>query len=114
MHGQHWHVTEENGRLVFEDETGLMDLPLPRLMGRHQVENAGMAIAALRLLGRTAGADAAMTRSDWPARMQCLTSGPLARAAAPAELWLDGGHNPAAGAALAERRWNAFRRGPST
>ena len=101
-HGQHWHVAEEAGRLVFQDEDGLMDLPLPRLIGRHQVENAGMAIAALRHLGRADGTEAAMTRAEWPARLQRLTRGPLVEAAGAAELWLDGGHNPAAGSALAE------------
>ncbi|SFJ77591.1 bifunctional folylpolyglutamate synthase/dihydrofolate synthase [Jannaschia pohangensis] len=102
VHGQHWHVTEENGRLVFEDEGGLMDLPLPRLIGAHQAQNAGMVIAALRALKRPGAADAAMTRAVWPARMQRLKTGPLVQAAGRAELWLDGGHNPAAGLALAE------------
>ncbi|WGH77237.1 bifunctional folylpolyglutamate synthase/dihydrofolate synthase [Jannaschia ovalis] len=102
VHGQHWHVTEENGGLVFQDETGLMDLPMPRLIGRHQVQNAGMAVAALRALGRAEGAAAAMRDAHWPARMQRLKCGPLVDAAGAAELWLDGGHNPAAGAALAE------------
>ncbi|SEK36128.1 dihydrofolate synthase / folylpolyglutamate synthase [Jannaschia helgolandensis] len=102
VQGQHWHVIEEDGHLIFQDEDGLMDLPLPRLIGRHQVDNAGMAIAALRALKRTAGADAAMTDADWPARMQRLRTGPLVDAAGDADLWLDGGHNPAAGHALAE------------
>ncbi|WP_144430574.1 bifunctional folylpolyglutamate synthase/dihydrofolate synthase [Jannaschia donghaensis] len=102
IHGQHWHVTEEGGRLVFQDETGLMDLPLPRLIGAHQVGNAGIAIAALRALNRAEGAEAAMTDAVWPGRMQRLTKGPLVDAAGTAELWLDGGHNPAAGTALAE------------
>ena len=102
VHGQHWHVAEEAGRLVFQDEDGLMDLPLPRLIGRHQVENAGIAIAALRLLGRAEGAEAAMRDAVWPARLQRLRTGPLVDLAGTAELWLDGGHNPAAGAALAE------------
>ncbi len=76
VHGQHWHVAEERGRLVFQDEDGLMDLPLPRLIGRHQVENAGTAIAALRVLGRARGAEAAMTRAEWPARLQRLRRRP--------------------------------------
>ncbi|WP_179378723.1 bifunctional folylpolyglutamate synthase/dihydrofolate synthase [Jannaschia marina] len=102
VHGQHWHVTEEAGRLIFQDESGLMDLPLPRLIGAHQVQNAGMAIAALRVLDRAAGAEAAMINAQWPARLQRLRHGPLVDLAGAAELWLDGGHNPAAGAALAE------------
>lgn len=101
-YGQHWHVTEEAGRLIFQDEDGLMDLPLPRLIGAHQVQNAGIAIAALRALNRAAGAEGAMTDAQWPARLQRLRSGPLVDAAGSADLWLDGGHNPAAGAALAE------------
>ncbi|WP_425057134.1 bifunctional folylpolyglutamate synthase/dihydrofolate synthase [Rhodovulum bhavnagarense] len=101
-HGQHWHVWEERGRLIFQDEHGLMDLPLPRLTGPHQIQNAGTALAALRALGQDdTAAEAAMTRADWPARMQRLRRGPLVTAADRAELWLDGGHNPAAGTALA-------------
>jgi dihydrofolate synthase/folylpolyglutamate synthase len=101
-HGQQWHAGIERGRLVFQDETGLLDLPLPNLPGAHQVENAGAALAALRRLGRgDVAAEAALTRAEWPARMQRLTDGPLARVAPDVELWLDGGHNPAAGRALA-------------
>ena len=103
IHGQHWHVTEERGRLIFQDEVGLLDLPLPVLIGAHQIQNAGIAIAALRHLGFDEGAcEAAITNATWPARLQRLRSGPLVTAARSAELWLDGGHNPAAGAALAE------------
>ncbi|SMX30704.1 Folylpolyglutamate synthase [Actibacterium lipolyticum] len=102
-HGQHWQVWEERGRLVYQDETGLLDLPLPNLIGAHQVDNAGMAIAALRALGMDEEAcEAAVTNATWPARMQRLTKGPLVKAADRAELWLDGGHNPAAGDALIE------------
>ncbi len=101
-YGQHWHVTTERGRLVYQDERGLLDLPLPNLPGPHQIMNAGAAIAALRALGQDeAACEAAVTRAYWPARMERLTKGPLVDQAAPAELWLDGGHNPAAGHALA-------------
>lgn len=101
-YGQHWHAAEEFGRLVFQDERGLLDLPRPNLPGAHQIQNAGAALAALRALGRgEAAAEAAVTRAEWPARMQRLTRGPLAEAAPGVELWLDGGHNPAAGAAIA-------------
>lgn len=103
IYGQHWHTHEENGRLIYQDETGLLDLPLPKLRGPHQVGNAGMAIAALRHLGfGEDAASGALTNTYWPARMQRLEKGPLIDAAPDAELWLDGGHNPAAGAALAE------------
>ncbi len=101
--GQDWTVWEERGRLIFQDEHGLEDLPLPRLIGTHQMENAGMALAGLRMLGHGTNAfEAALTKAEWPARLQHLRSGKLAELAAPAELWLDGGHNAAAGAALAE------------
>lgn len=100
--GQHFHVFEERGRLIFQDETGLLDLPLPALPGPHQVQNAGAALAALRHLGADeAACQAAMIDVTWPARMQRITSGPLADRCRPAELWLDGGHNPAAGQAIA-------------
>jgi len=103
VHGQHWHVQAEGGRLVYQDETGLLDLPLPNLPGPHQIHNAGAALAALRHLGADeAACEAAVTSADWPARMQRLRRGPLPMAALEAELWLDGGHNPAAGEALAE------------
>jgi dihydrofolate synthase/folylpolyglutamate synthase len=100
--GQHWHVAEERGRLIFQDDTGLLDLPLPNLPGPHQIQNAGAAIAALRLLGKgEAAAEAAVTRAEWPARMQRLRRGPLVEMAPETELWLDGGHNPAGGEAVA-------------
>ncbi len=103
VHGQHWHMWEERGRLVFQDENGLLDLPLPALIGPHQIENAGAAIAALRVLGFDETAcEAAMRDVTWPARMQRLKTGPLVEAAGAAELWLDGGHNPAAGEMLAK------------
>ncbi len=102
VHGQDWHVSTEAERLVYQDDNGLLDLPLPALPGPHQIMNAGAAIAALRVLGKDeAACEAAVTRASWPARMQRLTSGALVDSAHPAELWLDGGHNPAAGRALA-------------
>ncbi|WP_417728728.1 bifunctional folylpolyglutamate synthase/dihydrofolate synthase [Roseovarius sp.] len=102
-HGQHWHAFSERGRLIFQDETGLLDLPLPNLPGAHQIENAGAALAALRHLTMgDAAYEAAVTRAFWPARMQRLQTGPLIDAAPHAEIWLDGGHNPAAGEALAK------------
>ncbi len=100
--GQHWHVAEEAGRMVYQDESGLLDLPLPNLPGPHQIMNAGAALAGLRHLGFDAAAcEAAVTRSVWPARMQRLRSGPLVDSAPGIELWLDGGHNPAGGTAIA-------------
>lgn len=102
VHGQHWHVTEERGRMIYQDETGLLDLPLPNLPGPHQIQNAGAALAALRHLGFDAPAcETAVSQAVWPARMQRLRQGPLVEQAGPAELWLDGGHNPAGGEAVA-------------
>jgi dihydrofolate synthase/folylpolyglutamate synthase len=101
-HGQHWHAFEDRGRLVFQDEAGLLDLPLPNLPGPHQIQNAGAAIAALRYLGGDeAACEAAVTRAVWPARMQRLRHGPLVELAPKVELWLDGGHNPAGAEAVA-------------
>ena len=101
-YGQHWHVWEEAGRLVFQDENGLLDLPKPALLGAHQIENAGIALAALRVMGKPeAACEAAMTKAVWPARMQRLRHGPLFDIAPRAELWLDGGHNPHAARAIA-------------
>ncbi|MXU64748.1 bifunctional folylpolyglutamate synthase/dihydrofolate synthase [Oceanomicrobium pacificus] len=104
--GQDFQTWEERGRMVYQDMDGLLDLPLPVLPGAHQVGNAGLAIAALRALGLTDEhvAEAAIRKAEWPARMQRLRKGPLVDAATAggADLWLDGGHNPAAGIALAE------------
>jgi len=105
--GRDWTAREEAGRLVFEDATGLLDLPRPVLPGPHQIDNAGAAVAALRHLGADeAACAAAMTRAEWPARLQRLTRGPLPRIAADhgCALWLDGGHNLAAGDYVA-RHW---------
>jgi len=101
-YGQHWHVTTEAGRLIFQDETGLLDLPLPALAGPHQIQNAGTALAAMRVLGLDeAACEGAMRNVNWPARMQRLRHGPLFDTAPNAELWLDGGHNPHAALAIA-------------
>lgn len=85
--------------MVYEDEIGLLDLPLPKLIGRHQIENAGVAIAALRHAKHGWGEDAAVEKGlatvEWPARLQRLHKGPLVESAPRgAEVWLDGGHNP--------------------
>ncbi len=102
--GRDWRASAAGGRLRFEDDAGALDLPLPALPGAHQIENAGAALAGLRRLGFGEGASlAAVSRAEWPARLQRLTRGPLAEAAAAAgaELWLDGGHNESAGEAVA-------------
>lgn len=107
IHGQDFSAHEEAGALVYQDEQGLLDLPLPRLTGRHQIGNASIAICALRQVGmlpleRDAIAHG-LTHAEWPARMQRLTRGPLfTHLPENCEVWLDGGHNPAAGRAVAE------------
>ncbi|HYZ45829.1 MAG TPA: folylpolyglutamate synthase/dihydrofolate synthase family protein [Xanthobacteraceae bacterium] len=104
--GEDWSATEERGRLVYQDDAGLLDLPAPRLYGRHQFENAGVAIAALRAvegLRIPPGAfEVGIAKADWPARMQRLAPGRLTALCPPgSELWLDGGHNTEGGRAVA-------------
>jgi dihydrofolate synthase/folylpolyglutamate synthase len=103
--GEHWTATEERGRLVYQDSDGLLDLPAPKLYGRHQFDNAGLAIAAVRAAGLKIpplAFEAGMVSVEWPARMQRLSGGRLAAALPPeSELWLDGGHNADGGRAIA-------------
>ena len=104
--GEDFTATEERGRLVYQDDNGLLDLPPPRLYGRHQYENAGLAIATLRAIGRFriphAAYETGIARAEWPARMNRLTHGALLDLApAGSEVWLDGGHNPDGGRAIA-------------
>ncbi|MEO0761999.1 MAG: hypothetical protein AAFZ09_09335 [Pseudomonadota bacterium] len=101
--GRDWRVRAADGGVLFEDAAGTVRLPMPALPGAHQVENAGVAVAALRALGQPAAAlSAALSGAEWPARLQRLTRGPLTDALPEdVTLWLDGGHNPAAGEVLA-------------
>ena len=104
--GQEWHVNVERGRLVYQDERGLMDLAAPKLFGRHQFDNAGLAIATLRALDEfridAAAFEAGIVGAEWPARMQRLASGALLDQAPPGcEIWLDGGHNAEGGRVVA-------------
>src|SRR5260370_1122627 len=100
--GQHWHVGVECGRLVYQDERGLMDLAAPKLFGRHQFDNVGLAIATLRAIetfkiGMPAF-EAGIVNAEWPARMQRLVSGALVDRGPPGcEIWLDGCHNAEGG-----------------
>ena len=103
--GQDWQVWEEHGRLVYQDENGLLDLPHPALIGRHQIINAGTAIAIARQLGLGAAEiGQGLETAQWPARLQKLTSGKLGAPLTDkgSELWLDGGHNQAAARMLAD------------
>jgi dihydrofolate synthase/folylpolyglutamate synthase len=103
--GEEWSAHEERGRLVYSDDDGLLDLPRPRLIGRHQIENAGTAVATLRALPDlkipASAFEQGITRAEWPARMQWLGTGKLIGLLPEgAELWLDGGHNVAGAMAV--------------
>ena len=104
--GEDFSARSENGRLVYEDERGLFDLPPPRLGGRHQFINAAAAIATLRAVVPDLPAEAfaqGMAGAQWPARLQHLTRGKLLALAPPGtDLWLDGGHNEHGGRVLAD------------
>ena len=104
--GEDWHVNVERGRLVYQDDRGLMDLAAPKLFGRHQFDNAGLAIATLRAQStfkiEPAAFEAGIVNAEWPARMQRLASGALvAQAPQGCEIWLDGGHNAEGGRVIA-------------
>ncbi|MEM9234049.1 MAG: folylpolyglutamate synthase/dihydrofolate synthase family protein, partial [Pseudomonadota bacterium] len=115
-----WAARQENGRLVYEDESGLCDLTMPRLAGNHQIENAALAVAAVKAAGMAPHEDAiseGIEGAHWPARMQRLTKGPLVEMVEkhtgdPGEIWLDGGHNPHAAQALARTLADLEERSP--
>jgi dihydrofolate synthase/folylpolyglutamate synthase len=105
--GESWDAAVSDGRLHYRDAAGKLNLPLPLMSGQHQADNAALAIAMLRhqsaILVPEAAIAAAMTRTRWPARMQQLAKGPLTDILADGSIvWLDGGHNPDAGAAIAK------------
>ena len=106
VYGKDYQAHEEHGRLVYQDETGLADLPLPNLPGRHQLANAAAAIRALKAAGfdlANRDIETGLQRVEWPGRMQRLTAGRVFEAAPPgAEIWIDGGHNPGAGVVIGE------------
>ena len=97
-----WDAIPRQGNLHYRDERGELELPLPRLPGRHQAMNAALAVAILRHQDEfnvpSAALTAAMGWADWPARLQRLSPGPLVRNR---EVWLDGGHNPSAARQIA-------------
>lgn len=113
-----WDVFGQHGRLIFQDEDCLLDLPAPRLFGQHQLENAGTAIAAARRLEGFSIPEAAiakgLTTAVWPARLERLSPGKLHELAPPgSEIWVDGGHNPAAGEVVARALADLEERAPS-
>lgn len=104
---QDWQTYEQHGRLVYQDESGLLDLPMPALLGRHQVDNAGNAIAAIRALDERRIDESHIAQGlksvQWPGRMQRLGPGRLwSLASKESEIWVDGGHNPSGGRAIAQ------------
>ena len=114
---QDWQTYTQHGRLVFQDELGLLDLPLPALAGPHQIDNAGNAIAALRALNDTRITEEAIAQGlrkvSWPARMQNLGAGHLRQFVSyGAEIWLDGGHNAPAGPVIAQAMRELAKRSP--
>jgi len=104
--GEDWDAALYQGRLHYRDVDGRLSLPVPRLPGEHQADNAALAVAMIRHQSAVTIPDsalsAAMGWADWPARLQRLGVGPLTALLGTGEaVWLDGGHNPDAGAALA-------------
>ncbi len=112
--GEHFDAFAQRGRLVFQREDRLLDLPMPALIGPHQIVNAGTSVAAALELGIDERAIAAgLTGARWPARMQLLGRGALTRdVRADCEVWLDGGHNPAAGEVIARTLADLEERSP--
>ncbi|MGI9570860.1 MAG: bifunctional folylpolyglutamate synthase/dihydrofolate synthase, partial [Desulfobulbia bacterium] len=104
--GRDWDVYEQAGRLIYQEENSLQDLPLPRLVGRHQLENAGTAISAFKYLSKSPTSDHSIEQglllAKWPGRLELLELGALHKLVCPGtEIWVDGGHNPAAGQVIA-------------
>src|SRR5215475_9555303 len=115
--GEDYEAYSQRGRLVYQSHERLLDLPLPALIGQHQLTNAGTAIAAalqLKLIGITHTAiERGLVEVRWPARMQRLDNGPLSQLLAPgSELWLDGAHNPAGAEAIAQTLAELEERAP--
>jgi dihydrofolate synthase/folylpolyglutamate synthase len=115
--GQDFSAHEEHGRMVYQDDRGLIDLAMPKLVGRHQLANAAVAIAALRhtagFLISDSAIDKGMTTVEWPARLQRLSKGPLIDSSPDgSEVWIDGGHNPHAAAAIAQAMADLEERAP--
>ncbi|HVK90100.1 MAG TPA: folylpolyglutamate synthase/dihydrofolate synthase family protein [Mycoplana sp.] len=116
VYGQDYLAYQEFGRMVYQDEFGLFDLPAPKLPGRHQFANAAAAIRAIKASGLPVTEHAierGLVSVEWPGRLQRLPVGALAKAAPKsAEIWVDGGHNPGAGIVIAETMANFEDRDP--
>jgi dihydrofolate synthase / folylpolyglutamate synthase len=108
-----WHCEPHGEGMRYIGTRWRLELPLPSLPGMHQLANAGIAIACLEQMPKVALSPAALAQGlrhiEWPARMQRLVHGPLIEMLPKGwELWLDGGHNPAAGEVVADvaRGWD--------
>ncbi|MSP05066.1 MAG: bifunctional folylpolyglutamate synthase/dihydrofolate synthase [Acetobacteraceae bacterium] len=106
-----WSITPTSTGLRYTDNTGTFELPSPSLLGAYQLDNAGIAITALRAARDKIPMSAiatGLTQAEWPARLQCLTGKLKSLLPDHWELYLDGGHNPGAGIVLAEqlRAWS--------
>jgi dihydrofolate synthase/folylpolyglutamate synthase len=100
--GQQWRIKQTGNSILYHDHNTRIELPLPNLLGTHQIQNAGIAIAALtQLTEKKEAFHGAVSKAKWPARMQKLRTGPILATLGHSDVWLDGGHNPAAGKALA-------------
>lgn len=102
LRGLDW-LAEVGDEIAYRDKQGELNLPLPALAGPHQADNAALAVAMIRHQTALAVSEASirtgLATAKWPARLQRLSVGPLVDNR---EVWLDGGHNPSAGAALAQ------------
>jgi len=115
--GRDFDAWEERGRLMVQMPDRLLDLPAPSLFGGYQFANAGLAVAAALTFDRNLSEESlgkGVSSTVWPARFQRLTKGPFAALAKArgSDLWLDGGHNPHAGRALAEAAARLVDRDP--
>ncbi|MEQ8373150.1 MAG: folylpolyglutamate synthase/dihydrofolate synthase family protein [Roseibium aggregatum] len=114
--GQDFAAQEDQGRMAFQDEDELIDLPVPVLGGRHQFSNAAVAIAALKAAGMLPDGDTiahGLKTVNWPGRLQPITSGPLHDLCPEgSEVWVDGGHNPGAGISIAQFMGEQEERSP--
>lgn len=105
MRGRDWWAEVLPGGIAYRDHQGELTLPLPALPGAHQADNAALAVAMMRHQSPLAISTEAIANgiraARWPARLQRLADGPLTALAPGRTIWLDGGHNPDAGLALA-------------
>ena len=105
MRGQTWNAQATDATILYQDAQGSLTLPLPTLVGAHQADNAALATAIARHQNALSIPPEAIAQgirtARWPARLQLLGNGPLTALAPGRKIWLDGGHNPDAGAALA-------------